>query len=539
MTAEPTVRPAEGQALPSAVGGLPVAGAAGLVALGALGSRVLGLIREPAAAYYFGRTNATDSYFVASTLSTLVYDLLVSGVVGAALIPVLSRLAARDDRDELWDVASAVMTLACVILAATTALLMLFAPALVYVMQSGATVEDRDLTVLLARVMMPTIFFMGLSAVSTATLYSIGRYSYGALSVVCVNLGVVAGLVMLHRLGIVSAALGLLCGTMAQLGIQLIGLARARARLRPRLLLRHPEVLQIGKLYAPVALSFVLTGALTILDRNLYSHVGAGTLSASQYATRLVQVPLGLVATALSMAILPTLSRYAARTDLGPYRRMVSTGIAFATLLILPATVALVVLRMPAVALLFQRGHFNAADTSITALAFLLYAPQMPFVAVDQVALAAFYAMHDTRTPVVVMVVSGALYVLVALGFVAQWGMAALILASTLQNISHAVILVWLLARRVGFGDERQLVTAMGRIAAAGAVMAAVCVVAARAVGAGISPSASWQPLVTLVVAGGAGTAAYVTSVWLARVPEAQLAWSVMASRWRRAVSRA
>ena len=539
MSLETPVLPADHRQASNPVAGLPVASAAGLVALGALGSRVLGLIREPTAAYYFGRAGATDSYFVASTLSTLVYDLLVSGVVGAALIPVLSRVAARRDRDELWDVASAIMTLACIVLAATTVALMVCAPALVYVMQSGAPVEDRELTVLLARVMMPTIFFLGLSAVGTATLYSIGRYSYGALSVVCVNLGVVAGLVLLHRLGIVSAALGLLCGTMAQLGLQIVGLVRARARLRPRLLLRHPDVLQVGKLYAPVALSFVLTGALTILDRNLYSHVGAGTLSASQYATRLVQVPLGLVATALSMAILPTLSRYAADSDLGHYRRMVSTGIAFATLLILPATVALVVLRTPAVALLFQRGHFSAADTSITALAFLLYAPQMPFVAVDQVAIAAFYAMHDTRTPVIVMVVSGALYVVVALGFVAQWGMAALILASTLQNISHAVILVWLLARRVGFGEERRLVTAMGRIIAAGAVMGAVCVVATWAVQAGLSISASWQPLVTVVVAGGAGTLAYAVAVWVWRVPEAQLAWSVLQSRWRRAASHA
>lgn len=539
MTAESGLRPVEGRRAPAAAAVMPVASAAGLVALGALGSRVLGLIREPAAAFYFGRSAATDSYFVASTLSTLVYDLLVSGVVGAALIPVLSRLASRDDRDELWEVASAVATLACLILAATTAVLILAAPALVFVMQSGAPGAERDLTVLLARVMMPTIIFMGLSAVATAMLYSVGRYGYGALSVVCVNLGVVAGLVLLHRLGIVSAALGLLVGTAGQLAVQVVGLARTRARLRPSLRLRHPDVLRVGKLYAPIAGSFVLTGALTVLDRNLYSHVGAGALSASQYATRLVQVPLGLVATALSMAILPTLSRRAAEPDLGPYRRMVATGISFATLLIVPATVGLVVLRTPAVEVLFQRGHFNAADTAITALAFLLYAPQMPFVAVDQVALAAFYAMHDTRTPVVVMVVSGALYVAVALGLVAQWGMAALILASTVQNISHAAILVWILARRVGFGGGGELVSALGKIIGAGALMAVACILAAQGVRAATSLSATWRPAATLVVAGGAGTLVYAAAVWLARVPEAQMASAVVASRWRRFASRA
>jgi putative peptidoglycan lipid II flippase len=509
-------------------------GAAGLVALGALGSRLLGLVREPVTAYYFGRGPATDAYFVATTLSTIVYDLLVSGMVTAALVPVFSRLADREDRTELWDVASAIAAIAFVVLTSVVAVLMLAAPLLVAAMAGGATAEEQARTVVLARVMMPTILFMGLSGVCTALLYATQRYRHSALSVVCVNLGVIAGLVVLHRYGIISAAIGLLCGTVAQLGVQFVGIGELGVRFRPRLRLDHPEVMRIGQLYAPVAMSFVLSGVVTVIDRNLYTHVGPGALSASAYATRLVQVPLGLVSTALSMAILPTLSRYASMADLGPYKRMLTTGIKLAVLLMLPATVGLAVLRAPALALLFQRGEFSSADTSITAIAFLVYAPQMPFAAVDQVLITAFYAMHDTRTPVVINFVTAGLYLAVAFALIAPWGMAALILANTVQNTAHAVLLFWLMRRKLQSLDDPMMAGTLGALALAGVAMGVMCGLVALPLAGLPIASGSVRALVTLAVAGGAGTAIYVGILLLARVPEARLAWQLAASRFSR-----
>ncbi len=515
-----------------------VAAAAGLIAIGALGSRILGVIREPATAYFFGRSASTDSYFIATSLSTIVYDLLVSGMVGAALIPVLSRLGEAEDRTEFWEVVSTLAVAGAALLAAVVALLVVVAPQLVYMMNSGAGLATQAETVLLARTMMPAMFFMGMSALCTAVLYSLHRYRYGALSVMCVNAGVIGGLVLLHRFGIVSAAYGLVVGAILQFGVQIPGLKEAGAVVRPRLHLRHPEVIKIGVLYAPVGLSFLITGLIVIVDRNLYSHVGAGALSASQYATRLVQVPLGLVSTALSMAILPTLSRYAGLEDLAPFRRVVSSGIKLAALLMLPAMVGLMVLRTPVLALLFQRGQFSGSDTAVTALAFFVYAPQMPFVAIDQVIIFACYAMHDTKTPVVVMAITGALYFLVAFSLIAPLGMIALILANTVQNSAHALLLLWLLHRRIGGVITPDLGGTLASMLVASGAMAIVCVIIASSLNAIMGGTGMFGPLLTITLAGGAGLIAYAGVVWRADITEARVAWQLIVGRLRPGATR-
>jgi putative peptidoglycan lipid II flippase len=270
-------------------------GAAGLVALGSILSRMLGLVRDPVMAQFFGRNLVTDSFIQAQTLSTVVYDLLVSGMVGAALIPTLSRLAGREDLDEFWRVSNAVLAIGALVLAVIVGGMELLAPVLVHVMSGGYDAPTLARETLLARLMIPTVLLMGLSAAGTAILYSLHRYRLPALAIACINLGVIAGMLLLHRIGIVSAALGLLAGALAQLLLQAIALRQARMPFRPRLDWRHPEVRHIGKLYLPVAAGFLMSSVVVGGERHLYSLAAAGGLSAAQYATRLLQVPLGLV----------------------------------------------------------------------------------------------------------------------------------------------------------------------------------------------------------------------------------------------------
>jgi putative peptidoglycan lipid II flippase len=169
-----------------------------------------------------------------------------------------------------------------------------------------------------------------------------------------------------------------------------------------------------------------------------------------RFATTLVQLPLGLIATATSLAALPVLSRLV--DDTAEFRATLVAGLRLALLAILPLATFLIVFSVPVVRLLFERGAFDPAATQTTARAFLFYAPQLPFVAVDQLLVYAFYARKDTLTPMLVGLLGVGLYLAVALTLIGPFhlGVFGLILANTVQNSLHAVILMALLSRAVG-----------------------------------------------------------------------------------------
>ena len=495
--------------------GRKLLGAATLVAAGGILSRLLGLIRDPVMAQFFGRSTTTDIFVAAQSLSTVVYDLLVSGLVSAALIPTLSRLADREERETFWRVANAVFAIGAVVLTLVVLLLLLTAPWLVDVMSGGYSAAALARETVLARLMIPTVLLMGLSAIATAILYSLQRYRVAALAVASVNAGTILGMLLLHRAGIVSAAIGLLGGGALQLVLQLAALANARMPFRPRLDFRMPEIRHIGKLYVPVAASVLITGTVVVVERHLYSLAGSGSLSASYYATRLVQVPLGLVSTAISMAILPTISRYAEAADWLAYRRTLGSGLKIAVLLTLPLMVALAVLGRPMVALVFQHGQFSAADAVATTWAFWFNAPLIPFVAADQLLIAAFYARHDTRTPTAVAFVTALVWLLVAVVGLRLADWRALVLANTVQNCAHAIILYGLLLRREPAMARERVRQSWGRAAAAAVLMAVVCAAAGSGL-RGILGTSKVADLLLLVIAGGGSTLVYlgVLALW-------------------------
>ena len=288
-----------------------IAKAAGIIMLGNIISRLLGLVREQVIAALFGTRIATDIFVVASTVPTMVYDLLVSGAISAALIPVFTSYADKRDREELGRIISVVMSMATVALALVVAFLILVAPLLVDVLGAGFDEKARALTTYLVRLMLPSVLFMGTAGILTAALYARQSFALPAFSVAIFNLGIIlAGVLLAGRLHVSSLVIGVLLGTMLQVAIQLPGMKDIR--LRPAFDLSHPAVKTILKLYAPVALGLIVSNMGVIIDRYLASQTGEGSLAAMRFATTLVQFPLGLVATATSFAVLPPLSRQAA-----------------------------------------------------------------------------------------------------------------------------------------------------------------------------------------------------------------------------------
>ena len=450
-----------------------IAGAGGLLALGNVSSRVIGLAREIVISFLFGATGAVDALQVAIIVPRAIYDLLIGGHVNGAIVPVLSDVAARRGKDDLWRVVSALASLIVVALAILVVLIEILAPQIVPLVAAGADADTQSLAIDLLRITAPSLLAMSLFALFSGTLFALRAFTLPAFAGVVFNgCIVVVTLAFAPSLGIVAVALGWLIGALAQMVLQLPGLS-LRA-LRPSLDWRQPAIKRIGLLYIPVMLSLCIdTLIIRPFSYSLASHAGAGSIGIMNWATTLIQFPQGLVATAISAAVLPTLARQA--LDAGAARAFKDTlglGMRLTMALIVPASVGLFVLGTPIIALLFENGAFVAADTAITSVALRLYLLGLPFAALDLLLVYAFYARKDTLTPALVGIVSLALYVGAALLLFESLGLYSLMLADSLKHAAHALICGALLWRRLGgFGGQGLLMTG-GKAALAAAVMA-------------------------------------------------------------------
>lgn len=507
--------------------GTGIAGAALLITLGNAASRLLGLVREQVIAALFGRTGVTDAFVAAITVPTMLYDLVIGGAVSAALIPVFSGYAAGGDRSTLQRVASSILTLAGLVLALAVALLWIFAEQVIVVLGVGLAPENRALAIDLVRLALPAVIFLGLSGVVTALLYARQVFTYPAFCVAAYNAGIIGvALLLSPQLGAASLAAGALMGAFLQLAVQLPGLRGLG--LRPTLDFGHPGVRRILVLYAPVALGLVVSQVGVAIDRNLASRAGEGAMAAMRFATTLVQMPLGLVVTAAAYSTLPSLSRFADESgeavDETAYRKTLAMGIRFSLFFILPAMVGLFALREPLVALIFERGAFDAGDTTTTAWILLFYLPQLPFVAADQLLIFAFYARKNTLTPMLVGVLGVGVYLVAGVSLLNPMGAAGLALANTVQHTVHAVVLFVLLARAVpGLtgGDHWRPLLKLGL---ASLVLAAALGLVGPTIAQFWDLSSPWGQLWYLLAVTAVGGGVYLVAVWALRAEEISLA---------------
>ncbi|WP_240695712.1 murein biosynthesis integral membrane protein MurJ [Candidatus Chloroploca sp. Khr17] len=502
-----------------------VAIAAVLIALGNIASRVVGFLRDSTIAFYFARGVEVDAFQVAWTVPSTIYDLLIAGAVSAALVPVFSSYA-EGDHDEFWRVVSGVFTVALAALTALTALAVWQAPLVVALLTRPEQTELRVLATPLVRLLMPAVLLMGLSGLATAVLHAQQRFLLPAFVMVTFNVGMVAGIVLLHdRFGINSLAFGALLGAVGQVVLQIPGLRGARLRLGSGL--DHPALRRILRLYAPVALGIGFSVLGTVIDRWLASGYEAA-LGTMRYATTLIQFPLGLVASAVALAVLPTLARQSEAQDEASFQTTLAMGLKVVLLLILPATAGLLVLAEPLVALTYERGRFSAADTAATAIALRFYLPGLPAAALDQVLIFAFYARKNTLTPNLIQGAAIGVYLLVALPLIwfTDLGFLGLVLANSAQWIGHAVITWVLLTRSVPLRGLRLGEATLKGLGASG-LMAAVVVALALL-------TASLPLVVQILVAGTGGILSYFVFCLTFRIEAAGFFFQTLRSRVQR-----
>ncbi|MCB0207956.1 MAG: murein biosynthesis integral membrane protein MurJ [Anaerolineae bacterium] len=428
--------------------------AASLIAAGNVASRILGLVRETVIAQLFGATGLVSAFRVAQIIPTMLYDLLVGGMVSSALVPVFSEYAERD-RAALWQVASLILSLSVIAIGLIVIIIELAAPQVAFLMAGGFDDELLAATTYLLRLTTPAVLFLSLAGIITGLLHALRRFTLPAFTAATFNASIViVAIVGVNIFGwsIDALAYGLLLGAFAQVMLQIPALRDAH--LRFMLDLHHPALRKIGKLCLPILLGLIISQIAIAFDRNFASRTGEQSIAWMQFATTIIQFPLGLISAAISLAILPTLSRLAVAAQQTPARldefmNTLATGLRLVLILIIPATVALFVLAEPVVRLLFQRGEFTTFDTQQTALALRFYLLGLTFAAIDQPLIFAYYARQNTLTPALVGLLGVGFYLVAALTptLFRPMQMTDLVLANSIQLTGHALVMAWLVNR--------------------------------------------------------------------------------------------
>jgi putative peptidoglycan lipid II flippase len=330
--------------------------------------------------------------------------------------------------------------------------------------------------VTLVRLILPAVFFLAIGVVLMSVLYALDRVTAPALSIGVRNATIVGAIVVLSgALGVKSMALGVVAGGVAIAVMQFHPLRRAGAIPKPNFDFGQPAVRRVLRLYVPILLGLIANTVAVVVDRNLAWGAERDALGAMRYATTLVQLILGLVAAAISLAALPTLSRHFAAGDEASFRETLGRALAMVTVLIVPAVFGLAAIARPVVDLLFRHGETGDEGARLIVIALLGYLPGTLFAAYDQVLIFAFYARQNTRTPVLVGLGAIGVYFVVALSLTDWLGMLGLVLANSTQFVVHALVMFWLARKDFGDVGGVDLQRTVFRCLGAGVGMAAVC----------------------------------------------------------------
>jgi putative peptidoglycan lipid II flippase len=462
------------------------------IALAVVASRLLGLVRDQVFAAFFGAGLQYDAFLTAFRIPNLLRDLFAEGALSAAFVTTFTQVLEAKGRQEAQRLSNRVATLTAIVIAALSVIAWWYAPELVYLIAPGFfdVPGKAVLTVRLTRIMIPFLLLVALAAQAMGILNASNRFGIPALASAFFNIGsILGGLTLGFVLGpligitaIEGMAYGTLVGGFLQFAVQWPSLIRAGFTYRPMLSIRDPGVRQIVRLIGPAIIGTAAVQINVFINTNFASAIadpvtGAvvnGPVSWLNYAFRFMQFPIGVFGVAIATAALPPLSRSSARNDYDEFRRTLTHALALVFMLCIPSAVGLAVLGRPIIALIFEHGRFTGLDTVQTGDALAAYSVGLAGYAAVKILSPAFYALGDTRTPMLISIGSIAVNYAMNSVLVGPFGHVGLAFSTSAVALVNFSLLALFMRRRLGRLDGRRLAETLMKISLAAVPMAAV-----------------------------------------------------------------
>jgi putative peptidoglycan lipid II flippase len=438
-------------------------------------SRILGLLRTSMFAFVFGTSPISDAYLQAFLIPDLIFNIVAGGALSSAFIPVFTNYMVGDkDEKTAWHIASSALNLAIAVMMVLAFLAIIFARLLVPLYNPGVSSAQLDLIASLTRVMLLQSIALGAGVIVTAVLNARQDFRLPAIGTVVYNVGLILGLMpglyLAFRgqrndtLAVYAATWGVVLGALFQVGVQIPGLRKVGMLYNYKSFdWRHPGVIQIGRQMVPRIVNAAMLYLSTFVDRGLIQLLvvvaigGVGGLITQYYqALQLVLLPLGIFGMAVSTAAFPTLAENVAKGRIDRVRNTIMETLRSILFMSIPSSVGLIVLGFPIIQVLLQHGRFSLTDAQSTAVPLAFFAVGLAGLASVEILTRSFYALRDSKTPVIVSVAQFILKIALSLVIIdvavwgTQWGMGALAFSTSIAGLLEAAVLYWLLHQRVG-----------------------------------------------------------------------------------------
>jgi len=540
-----------------------LARSAGLISIATMASRLLGVAREMVLARVFGASAdaSMDAFNVAFRVPNLVRDLFAEGAMTAAFVPTFSRTLNQDGREAAWRLGNLVINALLIVTTVLVVLGIVFADPITRLLAATdftppilrllgfdvapsaaagfAKFEGKlELTVQLTQIMMPFLTTIAVAVAMMGMLNSMNRFFVPALSPAMFNVATIACAFALvpymPRFGlepIVGIAIAAVLGGLGQIAVQWPSLRREGFRYRPALDFADSGLREILRLMGPGTLGLAAVQINVVVNTSLAATQEQGAVSWLQYAFRLMYLPIGLFGVSIATAALPDLSRQASDTDKSAMRTTLSSALRMMLMLNVPATVGLVVLAHPIVELILEHGRFMPTDTTATAQALMFYAPGLLGYSAVKITSPSFYALRDSRTPVIISIASVMLNLALNLVLVGVMGYRGLALGTAIAAVFNALALLALLGRRIGGLEGARIATALLKIMIASAVMGAAALLMSRWLEAAVPGEQWYMRMMQVFGAIAAGVIVLMGSAKLLRIAELDAAMSRVVRR--------
>jgi murein biosynthesis integral membrane protein MurJ len=479
--------------------------------------KALGFIEKLLLAYFFGTGMEVDAYLVAYTIPFSAY-IVLRQVVEPSFLPTFLQTWHKS-AGRGWRLFSVVATLLLLVLGAATVLGIIVAEPLISLAAPGFFGSQRNLAVRLTRLVMPAILFLGLSTLTTAFLHARKRFALPELGTATFRAAPL--LLFLTLGGVQGLALGVVLGAAGKLLIESLGLGRRLRQIRPRLDLAFSPVRTVGRLAAPLLVALSLSLFVAPLVENAFaSRVGVGGVSALAYARKIAETLTTILPYTLGLVLLPFSAEMAARNDDVALSRTLTGAIRALSLLFLPVTLGLMVLRVPFIQLLLERGAFTAASTQLTAGPLLFYALALLPFSLEVIVIQFYFARQDTLTPVIADILTFILNVLLIAPLMGVFGLGGIALAVAVAKAVKVLALLAIFGRRVSAFRLALLWPFVAQVAVA-SLVTAIALVAWSLLGRGL---AARQGLIAVLIylSGAAilGGGAFALTAYLLKVEE-------------------
>jgi putative peptidoglycan lipid II flippase len=502
-----------------------IARAAGTVMAAFILSNLFGLVRGILILKAFGAGMELDAFNTANRLSETLFNLVAGGALASAFVPTFTGFLARKENQEAWRLASAVSNLVLLILTVVCLVLAIFAPFVVRLLAPGffGDAVRMEMTTTLLRLILPSVVIFGISGLAMGILNANQVFLYPALAPSMYSIGLIFGAVALSpSLGIYGLAWGTVIGAALHLLVQVPSLVKVFGRYQFTLGLRFTPVHEVIRLMLPRLVGAGVVQLNFLVNNNIASWQPPGSQTALTYAFTLMLMPQALIAQTIAIASLPTFSAQVALSKLDEMRNSLAVTMRAVVMLSLPASVGLIMLRQPLIALLYQRGEFTARSTDLMAWALMWYSAGLVGHCIVEVVSRAFYALHDTRTPVTIGVAAMSLNVVFSLLFSAWFARigwaphGGLALANSLATALETIGLIYLMRKKLNGIDGANIWRLVGKVVLATGGMSVV-------LAGWLYALAAYPVWLKVAGAAGLGVGMYFLLLVLLRVPETGL----------------